>query len=78
MSQKNIRRSQMEQEWYSWEYLIREDVRRLNYRFLMAQQAMKKFSRSAKAVEKFALDRMRQIILEECSKYEDVKVAANE
>ena len=56
---------EMVDEWKSWEYLIRDDVRRLNYRFLKAQEAMMRFGRSD-VVTSFALDKMREIIQEEC------------
>ena len=57
----------MEKEWYSWEYLLREDIRRLNHRFLKAQEAMARFGRWNE-VHDFALSRLKQIIIEECEK----------
>lgn len=57
---------EMVAEWDSWEHLIREDVQRLNHRFIKAQQAMMRFNRS-ETVEAFALARLKQIIREECS-----------
>lgn len=64
---QKFKEREMIQEWFSWEHLIREDVRRLNYRFLKAQEAMMRFN-NAKEVEKFALEKLKQIILEECRK----------
>lgn len=66
-NEKKRRQREMEKEWYSWEYLLREDVRRLNHRFLKAQEAMARFERWD-VVHAFALARLKQIIIEECEK----------
>ena len=59
------RHREMVEEWDSWEHLIREDVRRLDYRFRQAQEQMMRFQRS-EIVEAYALAKLKQIIREEC------------
>lgn len=67
MPSKEWRHREMVREWFSWEYLIREDVKRLNRRFLKAQESMAKFGRWD-VVHAYAIARLKQIIKEECSR----------